>query len=113
MLQRLIIRALRKSTLLKDPTFLAELKEVQAEIKRQNRTDSWALADLALALFLSGDNAEPVIADLEHGDAAPTFYLSTYNAVTALIAQGLGRDDALGDQLESFRRLLQRKGGLP
>ena len=113
MLQRLIIRALRQPTLVKDPTFLAEIDDVRVEIKRQSRTDSWALADLALAQFLSGVSAERVIADLEQGDAAPTFYESTYNAVTALIAEGLGRDDTLGDQLESFRRLLQRKGGLP
>ncbi|HEV7744203.1 MAG TPA: hypothetical protein VGO56_04325 [Pyrinomonadaceae bacterium] len=113
MLQRLIIRALRQPALVNDPTFLIEIDEVRAEIKRQNRTDSWALADLALAQFLRGISADQVIADLKRGDAAATFYESTYNAVTALIAEGLGRDGALGDQLESFRRLLQRKGGLP
>ena len=113
MLQRLIIRALRQPALVQDPTFLKGIDEVRVEIERQNRTDSWALADLALAQFLCGVSAEQVIADLEQGDAAATFYESTYNAVTALIAEGLGRDGALGDQLESFRRLLQRKGGLP
>ena len=112
MLQRLIIRALRNRDLVREKPFLAEIDKVRAEIEKQNRSDSWALADLALAKFLSGSSAEQVIADLEKGHAAATFYESTYNAVTALIEEGLGRGDALGDQLESFRRLLQRKGGL-
>jgi hypothetical protein len=113
MLQRLIIRALRQPALVRDSVFLTEIDEVRVEIERQNRTDSWGLADLALAQFLCGNSAEQVIADLEQGAAAATFYESTYNAVTALIAEGLGRNGELGDQLKSFQRLLQRKGGLP
>jgi hypothetical protein len=113
MLQRLIIRTLRNPALVEDPEFLAEIGQVRTEIEEQNRTDSWALADLALAHFLCGSSAESVIEHLEQGHAAATFYESTYNAVTALIAEGLGRDGDLGDRLENFRRLLRRKGGLP
>jgi|ERR1041384_7817393 hypothetical protein len=113
MLQRLIIRALRKPALVNDAKFLEEIKEVRAELQRQNRTDSWALADRVLTEFLCGSSAEQFIKELEYGDAAPTFYQSTYEAVTALIKGGLGQEGELGNRLESFRRLLQRKGGLP
>ena len=113
MLQRLIVRALRKPALVNDAKFLEEIEEVRTELQRQNRVDSWALADLALTEILCGSSAEQVIKDLEHGYVAATFYESTYNAVTALIAEGLGQEGKLGDQLESLRRLLQRKGGLP
>jgi hypothetical protein len=113
MLQRLIIRTLRNPELANDPEFRKVIDEVRVEIEKQKRSDSWALADLALAQFLCGTSAEKVIQDLEQGHAAATFYESTYNAVTALIDEGLGRDGALGDQLKDFRLLLQRKGGLP
>jgi tetratricopeptide (TPR) repeat protein len=115
MLQRLIVRLLAKSDLAGQEEFKADLNTVRAEIERQvssGRNDSWALADLALTRFLCGVEADTAIADLERGKAEATFYESTYNAVTSLIDEGLGRGGALGDQLEAFRRLLQRKGGL-
>jgi hypothetical protein len=62
--------------------------------------------------FLCGAEADAAIADLERGKAEATFYESTYNAVMALINEGLGRGGVLGDRLAAFRRLLQRKGGL-
>ena len=113
MLQRLIIRVLRKPALVNDAKFLEEIEEVRTELQRQNRTDCWGLADLALTEFLCGSSAEQVVKNLEHGDVTAMSYESTYNAVTALIAEGLGQEGKLGNQLESFRRLLQRKGGLP
>ena len=61
MLQRLIIRILRKPALIENADLLAEIDDVRAEIERQDRTDSWALADLALAQFLCGTSAEKVI----------------------------------------------------
>jgi|HubBroStandDraft_6_1064221.scaffolds.fasta_scaffold137401_2 hypothetical protein len=115
MLQRLVVRLLIDPSQLADSDFAREMaaaaQEIELQVKR-GRNDSWALADLALVKLLTGVNAEKVIADLEGGRAESTFYESTYNAVAALLAEGLGKGDALGDRLEGFKRLLQRKGGL-
>jgi predicted ATPase len=115
MLQLLIIRLLIEPARITQADFVADLNAVRAEIQRQvddGRDDSWALADLALARFLCGDEADRAITDIEHRNASATFYESAYNAVAALVNEGLGQGDALGDRLESFRRLLQRKGGI-
>lgn len=115
LLQRLIVRLLADQKLVQDARFLADLDEVRREIERQianGRNDSWGLADLAVTQFLCGGDADAVIAALQHGRAEASFYESTYNAVKALIDEGLGRGGPLGERLESFKRLLQRKGGL-
>ncbi|MFI5352008.1 MAG: hypothetical protein ACHQZS_03520 [Candidatus Binatales bacterium] len=115
MLQRLIIRLLADPVLLGSPAFVADLSNVRLELERQvrdGRNDSWALADLALTQFLCGAEADAVIADLEKGQAEGTFYESAYNAVAALVKEGLGKGEALGKRLEAFKRLLHRKGGL-
>jgi hypothetical protein len=115
MLQRLIIRLLAEPTLLQTRDFVAALNKVRLELERQvrdGRNDSWALADLALTQFLCGADADAVTADLERSQAESTFYESAYNAVAALVNEGLGKGDALGERLEAFKRLLQRKGGL-
>jgi tetratricopeptide (TPR) repeat protein len=116
MLQRLIIRLLIKPALIGQSDFVAELNLVRKEIERQvgaGRDDSWALADLALARFLCGAEADAAIADLERRKAEATFYESAYNAVAALVEEGLGKGEALGDRLEAFKRLLHRQGGMP
>lgn len=116
MLQLLIIRLLIEPARIRQAAFMAELNAVREEIERQvkaGRDDSWALADLALARFLCGVDADTAIADLERRNAEATFYESTYNAVAALVNEELGKGDALGDRLEAFKRLLQRKGGIP
>jgi hypothetical protein len=115
MLQRLIVRLLDDPSRIGQPEFVAELGTVRDEIERQvkaGRTDSWALADRALARFLSGAEANDAIENLERGTADAAFYESAYNAVGALVDEGLGRGAELGKRLELFRRLLQRKGGL-
>jgi hypothetical protein len=115
MLQRLIIRLLIKNELIGESDFLADLNAARTEIERQvakGRDDSWALADLALVRFLCGIEADTVIADLERRKAEATFYESAYNAVAALVDEGLGKGKDLGDRLEAFKRLLQRKGGI-
>lgn len=116
MLQRLVIRLLIDPSRLEQPEFMAELNQVREEIERQRdsgRDDSWALADLALVRFLCGADADTAIANLQKRKAEATFYESAYNAVAALVEEGLGKGDALGERLESFRRLLQQKGGIP
>jgi hypothetical protein len=115
MLQRLIIRLLIEPARIGQPDFVADLNAALAEIERQvadGRDDSWALADLALARFLCGVEADAAIADLERRKAEATFYESAYNAVATLVEEGLGKGNALGDRLEAFKRLLQRKGGI-
>lgn len=115
MLQRLVVRVLENPQLVVQADFLADIQAVRVEIERQvndGRDDSWALADLALARFLCGFDAGEAIIDLERRKADMTFYESAYNAVAALVDEGLGRGLELGDRLESFKRLLQRKGGL-
>lgn len=115
MLQRLIVRLLDDPTLIGRPDVVADLDRIRNEIERQveaGRNDSWALADLALARFLRGAEADAAIADLERRTADATFYESVHTAIAALVDEGLGRGDALGARLESFKRLLQRKGGL-
>lgn len=115
MLQRLIIRLLIDPTLLRQNSFATDLDIVKQEITRQvtaGRNDSWALADLALVQFLSGTDDNAVMDNLEKGQAEATFYESTYNAVAALTKEGLGKGHELGERLEAFKRLLQRKGGL-
>jgi hypothetical protein len=120
MLQRLVIRILIDPTLLEQPEMKADLNAVREEIKRTKREDSWALADLALAGFLYGDEADAVIAeldaviaDLEQRKAEATFYESAHTVVATLVEEGLGRNSPLGKRLEDFKRLLQRKGGIP
>lgn len=126
MLQRLVIRLLKKQELMTDPDFRAEMSGVQAELARQKqagRKDSWALADMALVGIFLGGNAESAVEtleglvketlrDLEKGTAETTFYESAYYAVDALVQEGLGRGQGLGNQLEAFRQILQRKGGI-
>lgn len=115
MLQRLIVRLLDEPERIDQPEFVAELSTVRDEIERQvgaGRIDSWALADLALARFLSGAEADAAIANLERGTADAAFYESAHNAMAALVDEGLGRGEVLGERLEAFRRLLQRKSGL-
>jgi hypothetical protein len=116
MLQLLIVRLLIDPARIRQADFLADLNLVRVEIERQvngGRNDSWALADLALARFLCGTEADSVVKDIEKRSASATFYESTYNAIAALVNEGLGKGDALGAQLENFQRLLQRKGGIP
>jgi tetratricopeptide (TPR) repeat protein len=116
MLQRLIVRLLAEPALLTRPDFIKELNTVRREIQSQvdaGRDDSWALADLALARFLCGVDAEGAIADLERGKAEATFYESTYSVVAALVDEGMGKGAQLGDGLKGFKALLRRKGGLP
>lgn len=115
MLQRLIVRLLTEPALIERADFVADLNAVREEIERQvgaGRDDSWALADLALARFLCGVEADAAIADLERRKAEATFYESAYNAIAALLDEGLGKSNALGERLEGFKRLLQRKGGI-
>lgn len=116
MLQRLVIRLLIEPALIRQSEFVADLNEVREEIDRQvnaGRDDSWGKADLALARILCGAEADMAIADLERRKAAGTFYESAYNGVAALIAEDLGKGYPLGMRLEAFKRLLQRKGGIP
>jgi hypothetical protein len=115
LLQRLVIRALIAPDCVKEDGFLKEINGVREEIERQvnsGRDDSWALADLALARFLAGFEADLAIGDLDRRNAEATFYESAYNAVAALVDEGLGKDKPLGERLEVFKRLLQRKGGI-
>jgi len=115
LLQRLIVRLLDNPALVREVAFLDQLRAVRDVIQRQvdeGRDDSWALADLVLVRFLCGADADQQIADLERRKAEATFYESTYNAIVTLLDEGLGKGDSLGTQLESFRRLLQRQGGL-
>jgi len=116
MLQRLIVRLLIDPKLITDTEFLSELNTVREEIERQvndGRDDSWALADLALSRFLCGIEADTAISDLERRKVEGTFYESAHNALAALVAEGLGKGEALGDRLEAFKKMLQRRGGLP
>lgn len=113
--QRLIVRLLINPSLVADEAFRTDLAQVRQEIERQiraGRNDSWALADLALVQILSGEEADAVIADIEKGQADVAFFESTYNAVAALLREGLGEDHGLGQRMETFKRLLQRRGGL-
>lgn len=115
MLQRLVIRILEVPGRLQEPAFIKDMNAVREEIDREvnaGRDDSWALADLALANFLSGFPADSAIAFLERRNAEPSFYESAYHAIAALVAEGLGKDDDLGRRLEDFMRLLKRKGGI-
>jgi len=128
MLQRLIVRLLDHPSLLREPDFIADLNAVSDELRQEvseGRNDSWGLADLALCLFLSGTHEERAIdsvssnwalADamslrIESSQAQPTFYESTYHVVEALIEEGLGKGEMLGERLKRFSQLLQRKGG--
>lgn len=115
LLQRLVVRLLEDPGRALQPDFMAQLNAVREEIQRQvnnGRDDSWALADLAQARFLCGFDADEAVRDLEQRGAAATFYESTYNGIAALVNEGLGQGDVLGDRLESFKHLLQRKGGI-
>jgi tetratricopeptide (TPR) repeat protein len=122
LLQRLVVRILLVPKALSpdwkepvhDVNVRAALDEAVKEIERQvfsGRDDSWALADLALARFLSGQDAEQAIRDLEGRKSDASFYESTLVVVEALIKEGLG-GTALGEGLENFGRLLRRKGGM-
>ena len=112
MLQRLIIRLLIDPALLGTRGFVDDLRAVGHEIERSGRKDSWARADSALIELLCGADADAALVDMETLQAETTFYESTFNAVAALVKDGLGKGDKLGEGLESFKRLLQRKGGL-
>lgn len=115
MLQLLIVRLLIEPARIRQADFVADLKAVRDELERQveaGRNDSWALADLTLSRILCGDEDDSEFKKIEQGNASAAFYESTYNAIAALVNEGLARGDALGDRLESFKRLLQRKGGI-
>jgi tetratricopeptide (TPR) repeat protein len=115
MLQRLVIRLLEAPGRLHEPDFRKDMDEVRSEIEREveaGRDDSWAMADLVLASFLSGMPADAAIAFLERRNAEANFYESAYNGVATLVNEGLGKDVELGRRLEDFMRLLKRKGGL-
>jgi hypothetical protein len=123
LLQRLVVRLLypavedeaTASALLKKPSFAKELFDARQEIEDQvdaGRTDSWALADLALVRFLCGDDAGPAIEDLDRRKSEGSFYESAYAVTTALIKEGLGAGEPLGARLEELQRFLKRKGGL-
>jgi len=115
LLQRLIVRLLEDPGRVHEHDFITKLNLVREEIQRQvdhGRDDSWALADLAEARFLCGYDADEAIRDLEQRPAAATFFESAYKGITALLSEGLGRGDVLGERLELFKRLLQRKGGI-
>jgi tetratricopeptide (TPR) repeat protein len=122
LLQRLVVRILLAPNVLSqgwdetvhDVNVRAALDDAMKEIDRQvssGRDDSWALADLALVRFLSGQDAEQVIRDLEERKSGASFYKSTLAVVEALIKEGFG-DTALRERLENFGRLLRRKGGM-
>jgi tetratricopeptide (TPR) repeat protein len=116
MLQRLIVLLLLDPKKISEPSFVAELNTAREEIEKQlelGRNDSWALADLALARLLCGTEINAAIADLEKRQVEGNFYESTHNVIATLVAEGLGRGSDLGERLEMFRRLLQRKGGIP
>ena len=68
MLQRLVVRLLALPDRLRDREIIAELGDVHSEIEGQitlGRTDSWALADLALVQLLSGADPDTALADFE------------------------------------------------
>jgi len=124
LLQRLVVRLLRASTqggqtsaetLMKHEEFARELQAARSEIERQvaqGRTDSWALADLALVRFLCGENADAAIGDLDARKSVGSFYESAYTVVSALVAEGFGKGEVLGGRLDELQRLLRRKGGM-
>ena len=115
MLQRLVLRLLEIPGRLDEPEFKKEMYAVREEIEKEvdaGRDDSWALADLALANFLCGYPAGSAIAFLERRNAEPNFYESAYNGIAALVNEGLGKDNELGDRLAELMRLLKRKGGI-
>ena len=114
MLQRLIVRILDDATCLEESEFRAELDAVRIEIDGQvenGRSDSWALADQVLARFLCGKDSESAIGELKRRNASSAFYKSAADVIAALINEGLGKNDELGRQLNSFHQLLLRKGG--
>ena len=116
MLQRLIVRLLVNPNLLEvDSEFRAEIESVRSVIEKQiegGRDDSWALADLAVSRFLCGATADKAVADLEHRKIEGSFYESTYTAIRSLIDEGLGNGGQLGERLDDFQRMLQRRGGI-
>lgn len=112
MVQRLVIQVLINHS---EEKFVAELNEVRQVIAQQfdqGRNDSWGLADLALLQILCGAEIDTALAELEKRNADATFYESAYHAIAALLEEGLGKGEPLGERLEAFKRLLQRKGGL-
>ena len=120
LLQRLVVRILHARKVpsgdeaVHGLNMCVALDDARKEIERQvfsGRNDSWALADLALVRFLSGQDAEQAIRDLEGRKSDASFYESTLVVVEALIKEGLG-GTALGERLERFGRLLRRKGGM-
>jgi hypothetical protein len=96
-----------------------ELKGAYREIDQQirlGRNDSWAMADLTLAGFLSGDSADLAMEELERRTADRSFYGTTYEVVRNLgdelsVTQNAGGGPILG-RLDGLVRLLRRKGGL-
>lgn len=116
LVQRLVVRLLADPSRLQDPVFRAELVSAEGVIATQfknGRNDSWGRADWALTRFLCGKDAVEPLSSLDHEKAVASFYESTYKAVAALVGEGLDRGGPLGERLEEFRRLLERKLGTP
>jgi hypothetical protein len=124
LLQRLVVELLQASAsggrstasaLMQEASFANRLQEARQEIERQvdaGRTDSWALADLALVRFLCGEEAGLPIEDLDRRKSEGSFYESAHAVVSTLINEGLGAGEPLGVRLEELQRFLKRKGGL-
>ena len=116
MLHRLVVRLLDKPGLRHNADFMDKMNAVRKEIQSEvaaGRDDSWALADLSLVNFLCGGSADSAVDFLERSNAEPSFYESTYNAVAALVNEGLGKGHELGTQLDDFMRLSEAEGRHP
>jgi Tetratricopeptide Repeats-Sensor len=125
LLQRIVVRILHKPPSLDDSDQTVEgkltvrqaLELAHEEIKRQvvnekTRTDSWAKADLVLVRALLQEPAEKALKDLEMENPDFSFYASTLTVIKALIEEGLGKDQELGNRLQEFQLFLERKGGI-
>jgi tetratricopeptide (TPR) repeat protein len=115
MVQRLIVQLRKDPAQLNEEEFLNELDSARKELDRQfqlGRRDGWALADAAVIRFLRGEAAEEIVSDLESRNLDTSFYESTYEAIGALLDEGLGRETPLEDRLRQFRLMLRRRGGL-
>lgn len=111
MVQRLVVQLL----IGKEPDFDAQLNEARNVIDEQfkhGRSDSWGLADLVLMKILCGEDIDAAIGELEKRNADTSFYESAFYAIAALVDEGLGKGELLGERLENLKRLLQRRGGL-
>jgi hypothetical protein len=115
MVQHLVVQLLKDPMHLTNEKFVNELDSAQRELDRQfklGRRDGWALADAVLIRFLRGEAAEKIFSDLESRNFDTSFYESTYEAIGALLDEGLGRETPLEDRLHQFQLMLQRRGGL-